>query len=154
MNENKFNGIDREDDWCSFQTLVAKNARPSPANGCEECGLLRGELYRESAALKVTQKLLSEALDEPAQTRTKGMDSMNNEQVLDKLVGALQTENARLKAELEALKPRPAVVERYVVAHFEDTWMTYESHPHPDYDNLKLTFINGVLTSAEVIAPK
>lgn len=68
------------------------------------------------------------------------------------MIEGLKAENARLKAELELLRPKPAVktASYYVNYHgprveLVNSWGTYCA------DNLKLTFTNGVLTGAEVV---
>lgn len=63
-------------------------------------------------------------------------------------IEALEAENARLKAELELLRPKPVVktvTKLATIEGFYDGWDTEEN------DNLKLTFTDGKLTKAEVI---
>lgn len=61
----------------------------------------------------------------------------------------LEAENACLRAELEALKPKPVITVQYGVAELRDVYdVTDQQGP---LDNLKLVFENRKLIKAEVI---
>ncbi len=65
----------------------------------------------------------------------------------------LVAENVRLRAELEALKPKPVVTTQYghVVSILSGDYYPMFDALRFDDCNLKLTFSDGVLVSAEVI---
>lgn len=68
---------------------------------------------------------------------------------------ALQEENVRLKAELEALKPKPVIHEVHFQvirnSHLHRWEASYGTAERMSFDNLKLTFTDGKLTGAEVL---
>ncbi len=67
-------------------------------------------------------------------------------------INDLKAENARIRAELEALKPGPVVkVVKFCVDKRKSCIEFFESDGIVDADNLELTFEGDKLTHAEVL---
>lgn len=62
-----------------------------------------------------------------------------------------QTDNARLNIELEALKPKPVVETRFMLADLTPYTSGILFEESTQHSNLKLTFHDGVLVEAEVL---
>ena len=62
----------------------------------------------------------------------------------------LQAENAKLRAELESLRPKPVVTYGYMNIAGPNS-ISWEYSCEGEHNNLKLTFHDGKLVSAEVI---
>ena len=72
------------------------------------------------------------------------------EDVYRLMISECNAENARLRAELEALRPKPVVTVETNSIKWDSREGTWQ-FDHHNKDNLKLTFHDGVLHSAEVL---
>jgi hypothetical protein len=123
--------------------------------GKRGCGVVGGKTKAERAAIDaytkqeyiaVKQKATQE--QEIANLRSSADLAISAANDLEKLNDELTAENALLRAELAALKPKPVVTYEYLSVGCGGPY--YVSNTYDD-DNLKLSFENGQLVKAEVI---